>query len=110
MVKEVILLPEGKCPLAFIRELGENVKNSWIFLHADIVPYLMLTARESIMNSSKPILIHWDPLGKLSEISIAVKYDKDNVWNEMVGMKTDKIDFDSHCPDPQYIYFVKMEN
>lgn len=109
MVKEIILLPKDKCPLTFIWELGENVKKSWIFLHADIVPYLMLAATESVMNGSKPILIHWDPLGKLSEISISVKFDKDNIWNEMVGMKTDKINFDTPCADPEYIYFIKMD-
>lgn len=109
MVKEVVLLPKDKCPLAFIRELGENIKKSWIFLHADIVPYLMLTANDSIMNGYKPILIHWDAIGELSEISIAVKYDKDNIWNEMVGIKTDKINLDKRCTDPQYIYFIKME-
>ena len=108
MVKEVVLLPKGKCPLAFIRELGEKVKDSWIFLHENVVSNLENTADECILRGN-PLVLSWNPTNELSKITIAIQYSEKNVWNKMISVETDKNDFIPASEDPEYIYFIKMD-
>lgn len=108
MVKEVILIPKGKCPLVFIRELGEKLKNSWVFLHENVVSNLENTANNYILTGN-PLVLGWKATNKLSEISIAISFSGKSLWNEILGVETNKIDFGTPCTDPEYIYFIKME-
>lgn len=109
MVKEVILLPEGKCPLAFIRELGVKFEDSWVFLHKNAVSFLENAADKCILRGD-PLVLSWNPTKELSKITVGIQYNEKNIWNKMISVETDMTNFILASEDPEYIYFIKMEN
>ena len=64
MKKEVILVPKDKCPLDVIAEMGERIRNSWIFLHENAY-YNLLTSKGASsstgnsINSNQTTVILW---------------------------------------------------
>ena len=59
MKKEVILVPQDKCPLDVLAEMGECTRNSWIFLHDNVVDKLHSTADESHIHEDDYVYLCW---------------------------------------------------
>ena len=111
MKKEVILVPKDKCPLNLLAEMGESIRNSWIFLHENAYERLMRS--EGVMpsggdsvNRNKTTCFMWEAIPCSTVVYCEVP--EKNGWGKVVAISSADIAYSS-CPiDPKNIFFLKM--
>lgn len=104
MKKEVILVPKDKCPLELLAEMGERIKNSWIFLHDSAVSKLKTTTDYIEENS------YWELVWSATEKYPATTLDIEiaGTWHRVYRIIAEDIAFEHEPQDPEDIYFLKM--
>lgn len=108
MKKDVIIVPKDKCPLDVISELGEKAANSWIFLHKNAIEKLKETADEEYFISNFVCKLLWKETENYPQTML--RYDiLKGVWTKIARIDADDIAFKCTSEDPDYIYFIKME-
>ena len=111
---EVIKVPKDKCPLDKLAEMGESIRNSWIFLHENAYERLLKSegAKPSggdSVNRNKTTCIMWDATEKYPSTVLYCEVPEKNGWGKIVGIVADDIAYRS-CPiNPKAIFFLKME-
>jgi len=106
MIKEVILVPQDRCPLDVLAEMGEQTANSWIFLHENAVKKLRITADEDI-DAGDFLLLTWEKTEKYPSTVFLLK--KEPTWYQVRRIEATDIAFSGKSIDPQNIFFLKME-
>lgn len=107
MLKDVILVPQDKCPLNTISEMGDKAANSWIFLHKNAIEKLQGTA-DSIDGHGCFILITWKETDNYPKTLLWIPNTNEE-WVKVIRIEADDIAFKSEAPDPKHLYFLKME-
>jgi len=105
MKKEVILVPKDKCPLDVLSEMGERIRNSWIFLHDDAVRKLETTT-DYIEEKGYQELV-WSATEKYSQTTLDIEIV--GTWHKVYRIIAEGIAFEYEPQDPEEIYFLKMD-
>jgi len=112
MKKEVILVPKGKCPLDVLSQMGERIRNSWIFIHTNVykhlcdnhgVPYLA-----TLMNANQKACFSWGDLEKESHVALFCEVPQIQ-WGKLLSVHGQNVSCDLEPDDPEEIYFLKMD-
>lgn len=113
MKKEVILVPKDKCPLDVLAEMGERIRNSWIFLHENAYQKLSKISdyhsRTNSMNDAESALMKWNATEDYPETVLLCDVPK-ITWGKIRSIKATDIAYDISPSDPEDIYFLKMDN
>lgn len=114
MKKEVILVPKDKCPLDVLSEMGERIRNSWIFLHENAYQHLLKSEGASCsignqMNANQEALIVWEATKKYPKTVLFVEVPEPIGWGKITSIEAKDISFGLATPDPEDIYFLKMD-
>lgn len=114
MKKEVILVPKDKCPLDVLAEMGERIRNSWIFLHENAYQHLLKSKgashfTENSMNANQETLITFDATKDYPETVMSCEIPPTKGWGKITYIEADDISFEFSPNDPQDIYFLKMD-
>lgn len=114
MKKEVILVPKDKCPLDVLKEMGERIRNSWIFLHENAYQHLLKSegasySIENHMNMNRGALITWEATEKYPETLVWIEVPVPKGWGKITHIDADDISFGMARIDPEDIYFLKMD-
>ena len=104
MKKEVILVPKDKCPLDVLAEMGEKIRNAWIFIHKNAIEILCETAEDILVKEEGVLDAFWEH----PRTNIIVQAHKP-VWSKVYEIKADDISFTVSTDDPEDIFFLKME-
>ena len=105
MKKEVILVPKDKCPLDVLSEMGERTKNSWIFIHEDVVIKLVTMADYETEEKEYQELL-WDETEEYPATTI--DFEIGGIWHRVYRIIAEDIAFECESPDPEEIIFLKM--
>jgi len=105
MKKEVILVPKDKCPLDVLSEMGERIRNSWIFLHDDAVRKLETTT-DYIEEKGYQELV-WSATEKYSQTTLDIEIV--GTWHKVYRIIAEGIALEYEAQDPEDIYFLKMD-
>lgn len=105
MKKEVILVPKDKCPLNVLREMGERIRNSWIFLHDDVVSKLETTSNYIEEKGYQELV--WSATEKYSQTTLDIEIV--GTWHKVYRIIAEGIAFEYEAQDPEDIYFLKMD-
>jgi len=89
MKKEVILVPQGKCPMDVLAEMGEKTKNAWIFLHENAYQHLMKSKGAQVYtknteNCNKITLIKWEATEDFPETSVCIEEPHAKGWEKLL--------------------------
>ena len=106
MLKDVLLIPESKCPLDAIAELGNKTAKAWLFLHHSCIEKLANTAAY-IDDCSGYMEYGWKATEKYPETILRVERTQ-TVWTRVFYIKADDIAFEHEIQDPKYLFFLKM--
>lgn len=110
MKKEVTNVPKDKCSLDVLAELKEKTKDSWIFLHRNVVEKLISTADNQNWRINSGFLeLTWNATAKFPETLVWIEYDISKEWLEVYRIDADDIEFKIPAEDPENIFFLKME-
>ena len=112
MKKEVILVPKDKCPLDVLVEMGERIRNSWIFLHENAYQKLSITSDHhsttNSMNDAESAYMKWDATKDYPATILHCDVPK-ITWGKIRIIEATDIAY-GICPsDPEDIYFFKMD-
>ena len=114
MKKEVILVPQDKCPLNVLAEMGESIRNSWIFLHENAYERLLKSegAKPSggdSVNRNKTTCMIWDATKEYPKTVVFCEVPEPNGWGKITGIEAEDISYSMICPrDPEFLFFLKM--
>ena len=114
MKKEVILVPKDKCPMDILAEMGERIRNSWIFLHENAYQHLLKSKGVShstgnIMNRNQNTLIKWKATKDFPETVVFCDVPDAKGWGKITHIEADDISYSLYPHDPEDIYFLKMD-
>jgi len=110
MKKEVILVPKDKCPLDVLAEMGERIKNSWIFLHENAYEKLKSTCdTQEKFNLNSYHSLSWNATDNYPETNIRIYCNSIGVWYLVSMISAVDISFKHISKDPEDIFFLKME-
>ena len=113
MKAEVILVPKDKCPLDKLAEMGESIRNSWIFLHENAYERLLKSegAKPSggdCVNRNKTTCIMWEATEKFPCTVLYCEVPEKNGWGRINAIAASDIAYGG-CPvDPKAVFFLKM--
>lgn len=112
MKKEVIIVPKDKCPLDVLAEMGERIRNSWIFLHENAYQKLSKTSdrhhKTNVMNDAESACMKWNATDDFPETVIFCDVPR-VTWGKIRSIIASDIAYDMCPSDPEDIYFLKME-
>ena len=112
MKKEVILVPKDKCPLNVLAEMGERIKESWIFLHFNAVEKLQHSDGVSCKEGRKQgtLVLTWEATEAYPETRVVVDICALNTeWKPIISISASDIAYDLMPVNPEDIFFFKME-
>ena len=106
--KIVILIPNGKSPLNILKELEEETKNAWIFLHNNL--FLELSSSvDDIRGKNGVLTFYWKATEEVSSIELSILIKGEQVWTRVIKIEADNIAFSVEPDDPEAIFFLKLE-
>lgn len=108
MKKEVIIVPKDKCPLDVLAEMGEQTKNSWIYLHKNAFDKLK-SEDCSIRQSFTFYELYFKETKDYPKTTIRISGFNAGVWFTILSISADDIAFKNRAIDPEDIFFLKME-
>lgn len=113
MKKEVILVPKDKCPLEILAEMGERIKNSWIFLHENAYKHLLKSegihySTDTCMNANQSTWMHWPATKEDSKKVVFCDVPQPKGWGKITSIFAENICFERSPLDPENIFFLKM--
>ena len=110
MKKEVMRVPQDKCPLDLLAEMGEQTKSAWIFLHRNTVEKLISTADSHVLHCVNGFQeLFWQGTDALPETTLWVEWHDNKVWLEVYLIQANDIAFNHPVADPDEIIFINME-
>lgn len=110
---EVIKVPKDMCPLDKLSEMGECIRNSWIFIHRNAYERLLRSegAKPSggdSVNRNKTTCIMWEATKEYPCTVIYCEIPEENGWGRINAIAASDIAYGG-CPvDPKAVFFLKM--
>lgn len=110
MKRETLLVPNDKCPLDVLAELGERTKNSWIFFHYNVIEYLWQTTKVETGHTTY-IMFEWEATKDSPKKLLYTEefFGTAKVWMKVLRIDANNIAFSLPPEDPENIYFLKMD-
>lgn len=111
MKKEVTIVPKDKCPLDLLSEMGDRIKESWIFLHFNAVEKLQHSDGVSSKEGRKQgtLVLTWEATETYPETKVVVDISALNTeWKPIILISASDIPYDLMPVDPEDIFFLKM--
>jgi len=110
MEKEVIIVPKDKCALNVLAEMGEQIRNAWIFLHENAVEKLRKTA-DFKPNYGDKMKFVWVETEDYPKTVLYFEKDEDAevVWKKVYRIEASDIAFEDSPKDPEFLFFLKMQ-
>ena len=114
MKKDVILVPKDKCPLTVLVEMGEQLRNSWIFLHDNAYQFLLISkgsthSLNNCMNGNQTALIQWAATKTLPKKTMFCDVPTAEGWGKIQAIYAEDICYGLSPNDPEDIFFLKMD-
>lgn len=112
MKKEVIIVPNDKCPLNVLAEMSERTENAWIFLHHNAVEKLQHSDGVSCTEGGKQgtLVLTWEATDDYPETRVVIDVCAMEIaWKPIILISASDIFFTLMPVDPEDIYFLKME-
>lgn len=113
MKKEVITVPKDKCPLDVLAEMGEQIRNSWIYLHSNVYEKLRTICHSygtyNRMNDPESALFKWHATKDYPETVVFCDVPKGTHWARIQSIKASDIAYDMLPHDPESLFFLKMD-
>lgn len=114
MKKEVIFVPNDKCPINVLAEMGERIRNSWIFLHENAYEHLLKSkgvnhSTGNTMNANQETLFKWEATDDFPETVVFCEVPDCKGWGKINSIDAENICYSLSPPDPENIYFLKMD-
>ena len=112
MNKEVTIVPKDKCPLDVLAEMGKRTENAWIFLHQNAVEELRRSEGVSCKEGRKvgTLVLTWETIEDYPETRIVIAICAMLTdWKPIILISASDISFDLMPVDPEYLYFLKMD-
>ena len=106
MLKEVIYVPQDKCPLDVLAEMGPETGHAWIYFHENAIEKLTKSA-DYIDGCSVFLELEWKETEKYPKTIIRYE-NTTNEWRKVFYINAIDISFDYEPSDPEYIFFLKM--
>lgn len=111
-MKDVILVPKGKSPLAVLAEMGEQTKEAWIFMHDDVIKSLREMCDEENFLGGDDWALYWygTSIGILQppcKVFLSAR-TFEGPWKSISCIKAIDIAFNKRCDNPKEIIFLKM--
>ncbi len=112
MKRETIIVPENKCPLDVLAEMGEITRNAWIYLHENAVEKLLSETPNSFNDQecSLYFTFGWNATEKFPDTSISISQQTFGEWRLIYKIKADDISFKALVKNPEDIFFLQMKN
>ena len=113
MKKEVIIVPNDKCPLDVLAEMNERTANAWIFLHHNAVEKLQRSDGVSCKEGRKPgtLELTWKGTDDYPKTRVVIDVcAMATNWKSIIAISASDIFFNIMPVDPEDIYFLKMED
>ena len=110
MKKEVIIVPKDKCPLNLLAEIGDRIKESWIFLHFNAVEKLQHSDGVSYEEGRKrgTLVLTWEATESYPATKIVVDLASSTDWKPIILISASDIPYDLMPVDPEDLFFLKM--
>ena len=108
MKKEVLLVPKNKFPIDVLGIIGEDAKNSWIFLHENVIEKM----REKCFYShqkEEDRNVELFSIDAPNYIIIGVEKNNTTKWSKICHVYSNEYGFIHEHIDPENIFFVKMK-
>ena len=107
-MKEITLVPKDKCPFDFIEEIVKQKKDSWIFIHNNVLEKLISSADRHKKDSiSYEETVNWLLWEKDSSKELITGIGP--IWFRVKLILDNRTGFVSSNPnDPNEILFLKM--
>lgn len=112
MKKEVIVVPNDKCPLDVLAEMNERTANAWIFLHRNAFEKLQHSDGVSCKEGRKQgtIELTWEATDDYPETRVVIDVcAMATDWKPIILISASDISFTLMPVDPEDIYFLEME-
>lgn len=104
MKKEVIFVSKDKSAFDVLAEMGERTKNSWIFLHTNVINKLAETADYNYTWNK----FEWKATKNYPATTLIIDSCEEE-WKRVQQIIAEDIAFEKSCKDPEEIFFLKME-
>jgi hypothetical protein len=109
MLKEITYVPQDKCPLDVLAEMGEKTRHAWIYLHANAIAKLLKTVDSIDENSgNKQYQYTWNATEKYPRTVLTID-NSSYPWFKVKAIDASDIIFRNAPSDPNDIFFIKME-
>lgn len=110
MKNEPILVPQNKCLLEVLAEMGEETESAWIFVHRNAVEKLISIAEDySPHRNSDFQELRLNATDNFPETLIWIELHPDKVWLEIYRIEAHDTAFYLPAHDPENILFMKMD-
>lgn len=111
MKKEEIIVPKDKCPLDVLAEMGNQTENAWIFLHCNALENLRHSEGVCITDDVPGMeVLTWDATEGCPKTRVVVGFKSlSPIWSAITSICASDIAFSLMSPDPENIYYLKME-
>lgn len=103
-----VTLMEGKCPLDYLAEQGEQTKSAWIFLSKNAVKRLE-ESKDTENNDGSILMLSWKATDDYPASTITLRarnLTNKNEWYELVRCEAEDIAFKEPANNPNEIFFI----
>ena len=107
MKKDVIVVPHDKLPSEVLAELGDRTKNSWIFLHENVIAVLKQSS-DKCYNYYGYLKMFWYGTEEIPTTCIFINDDEIGHWKSIMHINNPAISFKEKTKDPDEIFFINM--
>lgn len=107
MKKEIIFVPQSKCPLDILSEMEEKIKNSWILFHENLIEELSSSSDKCFCTSTAEMTIYrlsWNSKNTIPKTEITLKSITPN-WFFVSSISANDIAFERSSDNPTSLYF-----
>lgn len=113
MKVDVTKVTTGMCPLNKLAEMGESIRNSWIFLHENAYERLMQSGGAKVsggdsVNHNKTTCIKWEATDNYPETVVFCEVPEHHGWGKITAITADDIAYSNAPVNPEEIFFLKM--
>lgn len=113
--ENITFIPKDKCPLDVLAQMGERIKDDWIFLHRNVIDNLEHSSGVSLkVNHDNTLTLSWKATEDYPETKIVIDlcssaYTKYLVWKPVILILAADIKYDLIPTDTDEIIFLQME-
>lgn len=106
MLKEITYVPQDKCPLDVLAEMGTEARDAWIYLHNNVIEKLVKSADYHFSTCTGLFELIWEEA--TYEKKSLLYEENGHMWHKVRIIIASDIAFRNSSIDPKHIFFLKM--